>query len=70
MDVGKNTVFPLCSVEAFVVLVVSEDAGFSKDRLVITGENDVTVTLPTVVEDFPMLTSVLSEVLVRFTDDV
>lgn len=70
MDVGKNTVFPLCSVEAFVVLVVSEDAGFSKDRVVITGENDVTVTLPTVVEDFPMLTSVLSEVPVRFTDDV
>lgn len=70
MDVGKNTVFPLCSVEAFVVLVVSEDAGFSKDKVVITGENDVTVTLPTVVEDFPMLTSVLSEVPVRFTDDV
>lgn len=70
MDVGKNTVFPLCSVEAFAVLVVSEDAGFSKDRVVITGENDVTVTLPTVVEDCPMLTSVLSEVPVRFTDDV
>lgn len=67
MDVGENVVFALCSVKAIAAFVVAEDAGFNNDEVVITGENDVTVTLVAVVKDCPMLIFVPSEVPVRFT---
>ena len=65
MDVGEDVVFMLCSVKTIAAFVVAEEAGFNK--VVITGENDITVTLATVVKDCPMLIFFPSEVAVRFT---
>lgn len=70
MDAGESTVLVLCSVKTTAVFVISEDTGFSKNEVVITGDDDVTVTLGTVVEDWPMLVFVISEVDVTFVDDV
>lgn len=70
MDVGKNVVFTLCSVKTIAAFVVAEDTGFNNDEVVITGENDVTVKLATVVKDCPTLIFVPSEVPVRFTGGV
>lgn len=70
MDADESIVLVLCSVKTTAVLVISEDTGFSEDEVVITGENDVTVTLGTAVEDWPILVFVISEVDVKFADDV
>lgn len=70
MDVGENVVFTLCLVKTAAASVVAEDIGFNKGEVVSIGENDVTVTLATVVEDCSTLIFVPSEAPVKFTGGV
>lgn len=70
MDIGENVVFTLCLVKTAAASVVAEDIGFNKDEVVSIGEDDVTVTLATVVKDCSTLIFVPSEVPVKFAGGV
>lgn len=70
MDVDKSVVFTLSLVKTAAASVVAEDTGFNKDEVVSIGENDVPVTLATVVKDCSTLIFVPSEGPVKFTGGI